>query len=547
MSIYLTPSRRVVIIFSIIAILGVAGLIYASNIRYEEIYQNFKDVDIKQLKEQGNRYISRHQPDSALACYMMVTSRYTDNMNPEEKLLVCTSYNNAAYVYSLVYSDYSLAYQFLLKSLKLARDNDFDEIYPYIYLNLGNIYFFYEDYNNAFDNYKKAYALGKKENAEDVVSTTFENVILAAPGVFNENGVKELVRDYKYSYNHNSEMLAFDMAICDMAEQYFNNRPDSAIFRLNDARKSIDKKFLPERYLNNLDYWENLLLQKQGKYNEAMNILKRKADGTTDGDLIGIYKEISQLYDNLSVHDSADSYRIKYINMRDSVLRDQNYSLIRDMQSSFELQNFEQNIKNVELRRRQNERIAIILLINVLILSVFIVMLVRKNRRLNEALVDLYDKNEAETSVGESDADSHRQGDETLPADERQGFQLDEEVCKNLMERIIGIMRQDDVITQCEFTIRKLAELASTRERYISYVLNNYMHKNFNTLLNEYRIEKARHILADADVMRNLTVEGVAMSLGFKSRSNFANIFKKLTGLTPSEYRDIAHGKNKGK
>ncbi len=298
-----------------------------------------------------------------------------------------------------------------------------------------------------------------------------------------------------------------------------------------------------------------MLLQQQVKYDEALRILKRKALGTTDGDLIIIYKYISRLYDNRQMRDSADYYKMEAINLRDSVLRNQNYALIRDMRSSFELQEFEQNIKDVETRRKQHERIAIILLVNVVILSVFIVILVRKNRRLNEALTDLYHKNRPESATDlsddkteeSSDADtSVTTDDKSLPAEERQGFKLDEETCRNIMGRIIETLQRDDVITQCGFTIKKLSDLISTHERYISYVLNKYMHKNFNTILNEYRIEKARHILADANAMKSLTVEGVAMSLGFKSRSNFANIFKKLTGLTPSEYRDIAREENKG-
>ncbi len=552
----ISPIRRVIIIFCFIAMLGVDGLICTSNTRYDGTYEHLKDLDLKQLKDQGNTHITRHEPESALACYMMVTSRYSDRMDAADKMLVCSAYNNAAYVYTLIYSDYSLAYQFLLKSLKLARDNGFYDIEPYIYLNLGNIYFIYEDYTNALAYYKKSYSLAKEEeDTDDVVSTTFANIILTPPGIFDESEVRAIVKDYMKSGKREGKLHALNDAACDMAELYFNNDLDGALAKLNDARKSIDTKYLPERYNNSLDYWESMLLQQQGKYDEALSILKRKALGTTDGDLIIIYKYISRLYDNRQMRDSADYYKMEAINLRDSVLRNQNYALIRDMRSSFELQEFEQNIKDVETRRKQHERIAIILLVNVVILSVFIVILVRKNRRLNEALTDLYHKNRPESATDlsddkteeSSDADtSVTTDDKSLPAEERQGFKLDEETCRNIMGRIIETLQRDDVITQCGFTIKKLSDLISTHERYISYVLNKYMHKNFNTILNEYRIEKARHILADANAMKSLTVEGVAMSLGFKSRSNFANIFKKLTGLTPSEYRDIAREENKG-
>jgi AraC-like DNA-binding protein len=63
---------------------------------------------------------------------------------------------------------------------------------------------------------------------------------------------------------------------------------------------------------------------------------------------------------------------------------------------------------------------------------------------------------------------------------------------------------------------------------------------NFNNLLNEFRVREACRRLAEDDIYTNYTIEAIAESIGFKSRSNFISTFKKLTGITPSEYKRIA-------
>ena len=65
---------------------------------------------------------------------------------------------------------------------------------------------------------------------------------------------------------------------------------------------------------------------------------------------------------------------------------------------------------------------------------------------------------------------------------------------------------------------------------------------NFSTLLSQYRIEEACRRLSSPDYA-NVTIQAVAVDLGFKSRSNFAIVFKKFTGVAPNEYQKKVLGK----
>ena len=48
----------------------------------------------------------------------------------------------------------------------------------------------------------------------------------------------------------------------------------------------------------------------------------------------------------------------------------------------------------------------------------------------------------------------------------------------------------------------------------------------------------------DREHYGHLTIEGIAASVGIKSRTNFSNNFKKITGLSPSEYQRQQRQKN---
>ena len=62
-----------------------------------------------------------------------------------------------------------------------------------------------------------------------------------------------------------------------------------------------------------------------------------------------------------------------------------------------------------------------------------------------------------------------------------------------------------------------------------------YLGLPFNDWKNDMRVEHAIELIKHGQA-KNQTIESIAYSCGFLSRSNFVNSFKKKTGLTPSEY-----------
>lgn len=69
-----------------------------------------------------------------------------------------------------------------------------------------------------------------------------------------------------------------------------------------------------------------------------------------------------------------------------------------------------------------------------------------------------------------------------------------------------------------------------------SYLLRAFRAYTGHTLLwyhNHIRCEKAKELLVDLD----LSISKVGEEVGFVSSAHFAHVFKKMTGVTPTEYR----------
>jgi YesN/AraC family two-component response regulator len=86
-----------------------------------------------------------------------------------------------------------------------------------------------------------------------------------------------------------------------------------------------------------------------------------------------------------------------------------------------------------------------------------------------------------------------------------------------------------------KLTLTELSEELNINPKYLSFIINSEKNKNFYDYINAYRIEKAKKELL---LKRNkqLTIEAICKECGFNSKSTFNDVFKKLTGQTPTQF-----------
>ncbi|MDC8002462.1 helix-turn-helix domain-containing protein [Aureisphaera galaxeae] len=85
-------------------------------------------------------------------------------------------------------------------------------------------------------------------------------------------------------------------------------------------------------------------------------------------------------------------------------------------------------------------------------------------------------------------------------------------------------------------TLKGLSDALETNPNYLSQSINGKSGKSFFDFINTYRIEYAKTLLLD-DTFAKYTVEGIASESGFRSKSAFYNAFKKMTSISPLEFK----------
>jgi AraC-like DNA-binding protein len=108
---------------------------------------------------------------------------------------------------------------------------------------------------------------------------------------------------------------------------------------------------------------------------------------------------------------------------------------------------------------------------------------------------------------------------------------------QKLLKKINDYIVDNTIFIKPDLTILDISEGINVHPKKISGVINANLNQNFNTYINSFRIEKAKALL-NSDTVNNLSVEGIGNEVGFQSKSTFYDAFKKVTGTTPSRYKN---------
>ena len=81
-----------------------------------------------------------------------------------------------------------------------------------------------------------------------------------------------------------------------------------------------------------------------------------------------------------------------------------------------------------------------------------------------------------------------------------------------------------------------VAKKINTNTSYLSKVVNSHYGKNFNTYINDLRINYTILRLKNDVFFRSFSIQAIAEEVGYKSADSFTKYFKKDTGLNPSFY-----------
>ena len=81
-----------------------------------------------------------------------------------------------------------------------------------------------------------------------------------------------------------------------------------------------------------------------------------------------------------------------------------------------------------------------------------------------------------------------------------------------------------------------IADELNLSQGHLSKLINTELGLSFKDYLNSLRIEEAKRYLKDSE-FSNYTLAAIGLEAGFNSKSAFNASFKKITGLTPSQFK----------
>lgn len=110
------------------------------------------------------------------------------------------------------------------------------------------------------------------------------------------------------------------------------------------------------------------------------------------------------------------------------------------------------------------------------------------------------------------------------------------ELVKDITRKIIIRLLVDQKYRDPKYSAKQLASDIGVNMRHISAVINLRFQQNYSELVGCMRIHEARYMLQDAS-FANMTMEDIAIKVGFTTRQSFYATFYKLCGITPKEYR----------
>jgi AraC-like DNA-binding protein len=129
-------------------------------------------------------------------------------------------------------------------------------------------------------------------------------------------------------------------------------------------------------------------------------------------------------------------------------------------------------------------------------------------------------------------------GRQVIDSDHRsvkyQRNKLDEDDARAIFKKVRNLIYEEELFLDSELTLQQVADKAATSSYKISQSISQ-SGLSFYELVNSYRVERAKELLLDPK-NKHFTILAIAYEAGFNSKSTFNNIFKKITGVTPSQF-----------
>lgn len=469
---------------------------------YDELFKNADD-DLKFITAQKTwnfyfkayymlveAYFRAGQKEKSLEEAMKFYGQSKNINTPEAKAWALYTIGHV-YLYSARYAD---GEQYLKKALQEIESSE--EHYSLRY----DIYYdLHQAYNNLGKTKEWALLLGKWEN---------ELKNLDATGKSQTGDWLNLYKAYTLYYLHTEDYGKMEH-YCVLLEKWTASVPN---------------------IINNIFYVRQEAAKRQGNYAEVLNLAEKRFDNCVKtSNLFGQFSAMQdKTYALIHLQRTEESITAfdRTLELRDSVRNVEIQSQLDELRTQYEVD------RHVAEKQR-NRNYFLFALGGCLLLAVALGIYIYYNRKLAWKNRELIRKAQqwanVEPSLMIADTDElHGEGELPKAAEPDETDKLLFAEIEQLIDN--GLYRESNL------SLDMLAGKTGRNPTYISKAVSHCTGKTFKTWLNEYRIKEAVRLLSDKN-NPNISIDTLAFDAGFNDRTTFYRVFKKTTGISPTDFK----------
>ncbi|GEQ84770.1 hypothetical protein ULMS_02780 [Patiriisocius marinistellae] len=513
-----------------------------------------------------------------------VTRYYSNRANKEANLKHQWGALQSKVIIYNIAEDFPKAAVAARKLIAFSERNMLEQYYMDTYMLAGIVVMREGAVKEALVYFEKTKAIAYEKGNEDVKKQAqfFINNIKSIGSdksdviAYYQNELKQLNEIEVNTENDSVVRQRFLMAKLGLSDAFLKNKvADSANFYINDILKNYLEKQKDscmvkplymmlgetEILLNNfdaaaksLDYSKNYckphtrfdslllgkaygaLYYKQKKYEKAITSFEQALEAYEISDkeeayMDDLYKSLAIAYKETNNLDKASFYFEKYGNTMSEFAKVQD-TIDTEFRKQ-ELAAFEAEIEQLRIEKEDSKSNLNYLLLGgsiVILALLFLLLKFYKTKKANEVKFEAL---LAKINAAEAPKDIIDTKDEVL--EEKNTLDIPVETQQLILDGLAKLEEKEYFLSQ-ECNSHNMAKKIGTNTSYLSKVINAHFGKNFNTYINDLRINYAIVRLKNDVFFRAYSIQSIAEEIGYKSADSFTKYFKKDTGLNPSFY-----------
>lgn len=519
---------------------------------------NGADAECRQLRERLDEAVrlqfDADSCDAAMIIYSDVAASYRADMPLCAKELVVEGLNRMWYVYYFMLFDYADAMDCLERGLEICETDSVEA--SRLYLNKGVTYSQLAIrcaepsemiFGLADMNLREAHRRAVTSRNVNVADYSLLNMIVLYDKVSHPVAGLDSVLSQTVSLHCGNEdaEVAFSKTLFDIVRSFQDNDYESIIEDVDRLLGAV--RFEPDEIRNKyqLMLYKARALTAVGRPKEALSVLdsvryEAASAGMSDV-MMPVFELEAKAYAAAGNEKEALRRRLAYYELRDARLSEENLMVINELPLIYDIRRYQDSLALENHKRRQISIYAVNITLVVVLLILFSCIVVKKNRKLRTANEVLYRSNEEKLRLfGNGIAAT---ADRNAVEGDRQPHVENSDELHRIFDNAVERIERSRLWCDSSLTISRLAVDMGVGEKSLSKAVNTYANMNFSAFINRYRVMDASKMLGDAASFGRLSLQGIAESVGFKSRTSFIASFKQFVGMLPSEYRKIAEGK----